>query len=238
MSRKDKLLQRLRPWLEGWGGDLLSWPALHSLDRKLARFLPYRDGWFVEAGAHDGFLQSNTYHLARFQRWRGVLVEPVPRLAEECRRNRPESQVYTCVLGPPELSKSTVSLRYAGLMTGVCGCLGDDEMETARAEQGLEIQGLPSQAAMTFEAPVRTLTELLNESHTPSRFDLLSLDVEGYEVEVLKGWDQEQHRATFICIEARRQKLERVIQMLSSKYELTEVLHECAEHGDYLFRLR
>ncbi|MEZ5384395.1 MAG: FkbM family methyltransferase [Prosthecobacter sp.] len=238
MSRREKLLQWMRPWLERCGIDTLSWPALHSLDRKLASLLPYRDGWFVEAGAHDGFQQSNTYHLARFQGWRGVLVEPVPHLAEECRRNRPESQVYTCVLGPPELTNSQVSLRYAGLMTGVCGSLGDDAMEMARAEQGLKIQGLSGSASTTFDAPVRTLTELLNESHTPARFDLLSLDVEGYEFAVLKGWDLEHHRAAFVCIEARRQNLEQVIQLLSPAYELIEVLHESSEHGDYLFRLR
>lgn len=237
MSRREKLCQFLRPWLEFVGIDSLSWPGLNGLDRKLARHLPVHGGWFVEAGANDGYLQSNTYHLARFQGWRGVLIEPEPHLATACRRQRPESQIYVCALGAPEHSGSTASLRFAGLMTGVCGALGDDTMEQQRAEHGLRMQGLAVERRV-FEAPVRTLTEVLVESETPPRFDLLSLDVEGYEVEVLQGFDLERHQARFICIEVRRAHLDQVKQMLTPKYEMLEVLHEGPQHGDYLFRLR
>ncbi len=237
MTRRERLYSFLRPWLERFGIDLLSWPGLNELDRKLARHLPQRGGWFVEAGANDGFLQSNTYHLARFKGWRGVLIEPVPQLASACRKNRPESQIFPMALGSPEQSGSRLSLRFAGLMTGVCGALGDEATETKRAEDGLRIQGLPLECTV-LDAPVRTLTEILIESQTPAFFDLLSLDVEGFEVEVLKGFDLERHQARFICLEVRRNHLDEVIQRLSSRYEMIETLYENAEHGDYLFRLR
>ncbi len=237
MTRRERLNNLLRPALELLGIDALSWPGLNELDRKLARHLPERGGWFVEAGANDGFLQSNTYHLARFQRWRGVLIEPVPHLAEQCRKRRPESKVYECALGAPERSGSTVKLRFAGLMTNVCGALGDEVTETRRAQAGLAVQGLPVEPRVV-EVPLRTLTEVLIASGTPSKFDLLSLDVEGHEVEVLKGFDLDRHQARLICIEARRTRLDEVRERLSGRYEMKEVLHEGSEHGDYLFRLR
>lgn len=237
MTRRERLNNMLRPVLELLGIDALSWPGLNGLDRKLARHLPERGGWFVEAGANDGFQQSNTYHLARFQRWRGVLIEPVPHLAAQCRKRRPESKVHECALGAPESSGSTVKLRFAGLMTNVCGALGDEMTETRRAQAGLAVQGLPVEPRVV-EVPLRTLTEVLIESGTPSRFDLLSLDVEGHEVEVLKGFDLDRHQARLICIEARRTRLEEVRERLSARYEMIEVLHEGSEHGDYLFRLR
>src|SRR5438270_7132790 len=60
------------------GEDHLSRPALHQLEVKLNAIIDRDDGYFVEAGAHDGFTQSNTYWLERFRGWRGLLVEPMP----------------------------------------------------------------------------------------------------------------------------------------------------------------
>jgi hypothetical protein len=40
-----------------------------------------------------------------------------------------------------------------------------------------------------IEVPVRTLDDILGEARAPVRFDLLSIDVEGHELEVLSGFD-------------------------------------------------
>ena len=49
-----------------------------------ARHLTRRGGVFVEAGANDGYAQSNTYYFERMRGWSGVLIEPVPELAHHC----------------------------------------------------------------------------------------------------------------------------------------------------------
>lgn len=235
-GRRERLAARARPWLERLGIPWLSRPALHGLDRELARRLPRRGGFFVEAGANDGFRQSNTYYLARFRGWRGVLVEPFPHLARLCGAARPESTTVCCALGPPELAGSAVTLRHAGLMSHVAGALGDEGAEQARALDGQRTQGMEVHD-IVIEAPVRTLTEVLAEAGAPSRFDLMSLDVEGFEVAVLRGLDFSCFTPEAICVEARHANAEAVAAILSTRYRMEAVLHRAADHADYFWRL-
>ena len=55
-------------------------PSLNALDDKLAQYLDFNNGYFVEAGANDGFKQSNTFYLENARGWKGALIEPIPEL--------------------------------------------------------------------------------------------------------------------------------------------------------------
>jgi FkbM family methyltransferase len=232
MSRRERIQAFLRPLFERLSIPLLSRPGLPGLDREIARRLPERNGWFVEAGANDGFRQSNTYYLARFRGWRGVLIEPLAHLADECRIRRPESQVFQCALGAPENSSDSLQLRYAGLMSSVCGSFKGELDEEKRSKEGQLIQGIPVQTTI-FSVPVRTLTDVLDESHTPKEFDLLSLDVEGYELEVLKGLNFEKYRPKALCIEVRNKHLDEVRDILTPHYPMMTPLRRSDHHADY-----
>lgn len=236
-SRRDRLAHLIRPVLELFRIGWLSRPALNQLDEKLERLLPRRGGWFVEAGAYDGFQQSNTYYLARLKGWRGVLVEPLPELAARCRRCRKESTVVSCVLGAPEDAGGTVRLRHAGLMTMVCGSLGDAPTEHARADAGLRGQGLEP-LEQFVEAPVRTLTDVLAETDTPHDFDLLSLDVEGSEVSSLRGLDLARFRPRAICVEVRHENLPAVQSLLAEHYEPPVFLTQHSSYADCYFAVK
>ena len=80
---------RRRGLFEAIGSRRYSRPALHGMDRLLEGLVPARPGLFVEAGAHDGYTQSNSYYLERFLGWQGLLVEAVPELFEKARSRRP-----------------------------------------------------------------------------------------------------------------------------------------------------
>ena len=41
------------------------------IDNKMEKYLNYRDGFFVELGANDGFTQSNTLFLELKKNWKG-----------------------------------------------------------------------------------------------------------------------------------------------------------------------
>jgi FkbM family methyltransferase len=172
-------------------------PALFELDRKLEAYLPERGGFFVEAGANDGYMQSNTYYFERIKGWTGVLIEPVPQLFETCKRERPHSVVVQAALVPPELEGQTVKLTVAGLMSLVHGAQGSAEADRAHAAEGTRRGREPN---YEIEVEGRTLSSVLDEVGAPE-IDLLVLDVEGYEAEVLAGLDLERHIPRFLLVE-------------------------------------
>ncbi|MBE2286421.1 MAG: FkbM family methyltransferase [Prosthecobacter sp.] len=233
-TKRERLAGIVRPWLESVGIDWLSRPGLHGLDVRLAALLPQRNGFFVEAGANDGFRQSNTYYLERFRGWKGVLIEPFPHLADRCRQLRRRSITVACALGGPAAAGTTVRLRHAGLMSHVEGALGSDEMELNRARQGQMTQGMIWHD-WVIKAPVRTLTEVLDEAGAPSKFDLLSLDVEGFEVEVLRGLDLVRYLPGAICVEVRHENRPAVRKLLENHYQPELVLTSHAGHADCYF---
>ena len=69
-------------------------PALNNLDRKLEKYLNFEKGFFIEAGANDGYSQSNTYFLEKKRRWSGIQIEGIPKLFEKARKQRNKSVVY------------------------------------------------------------------------------------------------------------------------------------------------
>jgi hypothetical protein len=82
-----------------------------------------------------------------------------------------------------------------------------------------------------FGALARPLNDLIVESNAPKIMDLLSLDVEGAEIEVLKGINHKEYRFKYMCIECRSK--DKLVEYLSSVgYEFVENL----SGHDYLFK--
>jgi FkbM family methyltransferase len=190
------VLDVVRPAFEAVGSDRLSRPALFDLDAKLDALLDLDGGVFVEAGANDGFEQSNTYRLERMRGWTGVLIEGIPELAAACRRRRPRSAVFNCALVPPELHGSEVTMHYAHLLSIVEGARGEGDAEHVGLGERLH-------AVRRYEVKVqgRTLSSVLDEAGV-HEIDLLSLDLEGYELPALRGLDLSRHAPRHLLVEA------------------------------------
>jgi hypothetical protein len=88
-------------------------------------------------------------------------------------------------------------------MSIVSGALGSKGDDAAHVAKGVAVQGgAEIVRPREVRVPARTLTSILEEVR-PGRIDLLSLDVEGYEVEVLRGLDLARFRPRYILVETR-----------------------------------
>jgi FkbM family methyltransferase len=220
-----------RHTFERLGSDRYSFPAYDSLDRKLAVYLPDRGGTFVEAGAYDGYLASNTYWFERFRGWGGVLIEPLPEPAEIARRERPRSQVFQCALVPPEYAGTHVTLRYGGAMSVLAGAWdGEGEGEEDHARAGARLH---RRDTFTLDVPARRLSDVLDEAAV-TQIDLITLDIEGFEAAALRGLDLDKHGPRFLLVEMLREKQDRpaIESILGCRYQHVELLSS----RDHLYR--
>jgi FkbM family methyltransferase len=181
------------PWrrcaiAEAIGSRRFSHPALFGMDRRLAALLP-TGGTFLEAGAHDGYTQSNTYFLERFCGWHGILVEPMPELQRKCAQRRPGSQVFGCALAGPGHPEA-LTMQFGDLMSKV-----DDAQY---ADGGLAVVG---RRAYSVSVPARTLSEVLDAAGVET-VDVMILDLEGHELEALSGLDMTRRAPRYLMLES------------------------------------
>ena len=201
----------------------------YDLQKKLDKYFNYKKGFFIEVGANDGYSQSNTYVLEKQRKWRGVLVEGIPELYEQCKANRKRSKIFNCALVSDQYSGQTATMHYAHLMSLVEGSLKTSQAQQEFIEAGINVQKLDG--SYTVEVPVRTLESILDEVK-PTRIDLLCLDVEGYEFQVLQGMNISKYHPKFIMVEARF--FDEVNGLLEDKYDMIEQL---TVH-DFLYKYR
>lgn len=163
------------------------------------KYLNFRGGFFVEAGANNGLDQSNTTFLEQALGWNGLLIEPNPHKFEECVANRPNCICENFALVSDSYKEETIEgdfnhTDYQSLM-GVVTDLGD-----FYDNHLVEAKQIRKNMYGTIPVPVATLTSLLKKNNI-SKIDFFSLDVEGYEISVLNGFDLNTYRPKYCLIE-------------------------------------
>jgi FkbM family methyltransferase len=162
---------------------------------KEAFFAGLNAGYFVEVGANDPQVYSETWHLEQ-RGWTGVLIEPQPDLAEKIRQCR-TAKVYAVACSSPANSGTSMSLNVAGIHSSL--------------QDGFFVFGMKREGII--EVPVKTLDEVLIDAEAPAPIDFLSIDVEGHEIDVLDGFDMARWRPRLLLIEdlAMDTRLHRVL---------------------------
>lgn len=206
--------------------------GLNGLDSLIEGFLDLSaPGYFVELGAHDGLLSSNTYFLEAEFGWRGVLIEPSLNRFLECLKNRSDENYFANVACVPfGYSDEFVRMTYADSMSITRSVPLDLPDANNHVAAGLQFMPDPRQS-VDFGAVAETMSSVLERAKSPKQIDLLSLDVEGAELSVLEGIDHERFRFSVAVIETRA--IDRIeLHMRAAQYEFVEKL----SHHDYLFR--
>lgn len=159
------------------------------------------EGFFVEVGANDPKNLSQTWLLEKFG-WRGVLVEPLPDRAEALRRERPGSQVFETAVSAPEKT-GEADFHVQGVFSSLERNLKDNVMHYESV----------------IRVKVATLDAVLAEAKIP-RIDFLSVDTEGTEVDVFRGFDLRKHRPALVLVEDPVIDLELHRRLQASGYRL------------------
>ena len=203
-----------------------------GIDRKVLKSFSEtkKNGFFVEVGANDGLRASNTALLEYRHNWSGILVEPIPHKFQELTQNRSKTNFFTCVACvSPAYSPNSVELIYSDTMTIALGLESDISHPEEHALTGLTF--IPRERSFRFYAKAETLQSILNRANAPAFIDFMSVDVEGAEIEVLKGIDFAKHQFGAILVESREVKI--IESFLKGYgYELIAALSE----RDYLFK--
>ncbi len=145
-----------------------------------------REGRYVDVGANDPFAGSTSWILEEIG-WTGVLVEPIPALAERLREHR-SGRVFPCACSGPENAGKRLTLSVHPENPG---------WSTFHRESSPWFRD----DAIEIEVEVRTLDSVLEESGIPEGFELLAMDVEFHELEVLAGFDLTRWRPQLLFIE-------------------------------------
>lgn len=142
---------------------------------------------YIDIGAHHPWYYNNTYLFYR-QGARGINIEPDPGLHARLRRWRGRDANLNIGIGAreAELDFHVMSNRTLNTFSAV-------EARKYVEQHGLSI-------VQTRRIRVETFAQVV-DAHLGRTPDLVSLDVEGLELEILRSIDFSRHRPHVFCIE-------------------------------------
>ncbi len=149
-----------------------------------------RDGFFVEFGATDGVLLSNTWLLEADYGWRGICAEPNPQFFAKLRANRNCTLAPDCIMGQ---SGQSVEFILANEFGGAADFADYDSHASKRAafRQNGEVITLQS----------ISLDDFLKKYDAPRCIDYLSIDTEGSEYDILRTFPFEDWDIRLLTVE-------------------------------------
>lgn len=152
-------------------------------------------GFYVEVGAFDGDLFSNTKHFEDAG-WMGICIEPDKTTFKKLQANRPSAIcVNAACVAEPGMGDVTFYRESKVVLSG----LAPDEEKVKRIYEG---EGQQFKGFRKTTVPSTTLNEVLHE-HLPEggTVDFVTIDTEGTELDVMRGFDLGQWVPRLVMLE-------------------------------------
>jgi FkbM family methyltransferase len=145
-----------------------------------------RGGYFVEFGACDGLLISNTWLLETKFGWRGILSEPALSWQDRLKRNR------ACI----------IDTRCVWAESGQTKTFGEFVGDSYKTESSVLDANSPP-TSERYDVQTVSLADLLQQHGAPRHIDFMSIDVEGSEFDILETFPFDKYSFGFLCVEQK-----------------------------------
>ena len=147
-----------------------------------------KKGFFVDVGAREGLINSNTFYLENDLNWDGLLIEPHPDLYDQLSIKRKTKRINCACSNIEGVSKF---VKFLEEPLGNSGLLNTFQNKNRLSSIKHEI----------IDVPTKNLTKILDENSAPKKIDYLDIDTEGHEEEVLYSIDFDKYEFRAIGIE-------------------------------------
>jgi len=166
---------------------------------------------YIDVGAHHPFYLSNTAYFYNGG-CKGINIEPDPLLFTHILKKRPKDTNLNIGIGA-----FNGELDFYLMSTPTLNTFSYENAMTLQVEHGVRIKEIK-------KIPVETLANVINK-YNENRFpDFLSLDTEGYDLDILKTIDYLTNAPVVICVETisysttgRGVKDDEIIQFLKER---------------------
>ena len=187
-----------------------------GLDKRMLKYINYRNGFYIECGANDGVNQSNTWYFEKTLGWKGLLIEPVEEVFDELKKNRSQRNFFfKKALRPFSYKNKNVFLKINP----------KDSLSTRSTTDDID-------SRVQIKVQSSNLNFLLDKIKAPKIIDFFSLDVEGDEFQVLKGINFKKYTFSYILVESYElKKLKNFFNNYNYKY-----VKKMSNRNDHLFK--
>jgi FkbM family methyltransferase len=175
-----------------------------------------RQGFFVDIGAGDGIIGSNTFLLEKFYNWQGICVDPNPTFLKSLCGSR------DCLISDLAVYKQSGKvLPFKHLQQHRTEFIGW-HFRSGLAEN-VDKTSIQFDDHRVYSI---TLNDLLELYAAPKEIDYISIDTEGSEVDILGNFDFDKYNIKFFTIESNNEEnRNKVIDIMSkNKYNIIEDL--------------
>lgn len=146
-----------------------------------------RDGFYVDVGTNDPVYLNNTYLFYK-KGWKGICVEPNTSKCQLIRLMRPRDMVLNLGVGENHEQMEFYSF-------------DPDTVSTFSASEAKKYQSLGYELKKQVNVQVKHLSEIFAQHAEKKVIDLLSVDTEGFDMQVLKSNDWNKFRPKIIIVE-------------------------------------
>ncbi len=183
-------------------------------DVMLARCFPGKRGFYVDVGANDPDI-DNVTRVFYERGWHGINIEPLNANFTRLKAKRKNDINLKLCVGAGSGAITFFEVRkWHGYSTT------DPKIAAEHRRDGLKVD--------EHRVPLLTLAAVLDEHARGKTIDFLKIDVEGTEMDVLKGCDFARHRPKIIVLES---KLPVTIAMIN---RVDEVPDRAADYARFL----